>query len=257
MPAGRHMPEKPIRQADEDGSSGRELSFKSFMALAGMAFLATWGIVWIYIAAFPMAYEGRDYPLVIAKNQLLAQCWPDLGCGVRRQPARPSACCRPACTCPLQISPSLPPSPVETYFLVTRLLRCPTPPRLVIIAHSASMYPKDEYFWSVFAGTGMLTNAEIRTVVADAHGLGDDELEHAEHSSAVPYALLPRFYAMRFPPLYFANLLNGYVAARWRYNERVVHQTIIESGRSSFGTADGSDAIADEAKDDQLAGSRR
>ena len=84
------------------------------------------------------------------------------------------------------------------------------------------MYPEDAYFWSLFAGLGVLSTADIHAVEANAHALGDDELEHAEHPSAVPFALLPALYAMRFPPLYFGALTGGYVAARWRYNERAM-----------------------------------
>jgi hypothetical protein len=240
------MPENPMRQADETRSSGRELSFRSFAAQAGAAFLVTWGIVWIYIAAFPMAYQSRDYPLMRAKEQLLAQCRPNavvvFGDSKVVAGVLPSVMNIPVENLAFPAA-----TPVETYFFAKRLLRCPETPRLVVIAHSASQYPQDKFFWSILTSAGVLDTADIHAVEADANTLGDDELERAERPNAVPLALLPELYAIRFPPLYFGNLLGGYVAARWRYNERAYQETILSGGRSSFGTADRSDGVGDEA----------
>lgn len=233
-------------QPRETEAAGGELSFRRFILVAALTFLATGGAVWFYIIAFPMAYAGRDYPLALAKSQLIAQCRPNeiavFGDSRAVAGVLPTAMPEPVENLAFPAA-----SPVETYFSVQRLLRCPDAPRLVIIAHSASMYPQDKYFWSVFAGLGVLNTAQIHAVEADARALGDDELEHAERPSALPFALLPQLYAMRFPPLYFGNMLGGYVAARQRYNERALAEALASSGRSSFGTADGSDAISDEA----------
>ncbi len=237
---------RPMRVNNEDGAV-RELSFAGFILVAGLAFLVTWGAVWIYIVAFPMAYQGRDYPVALAKNQLIAQCRPNQV--VIFGDSRAVAGVLPtAMNMPVENLAFPGASPVETYFLVQRVLRCPEPPRLVVIAHSASMYPEDKFFWSLFASSGLLSTADIHAVEANARALGDDELEHAERPSAVPLAFLPTLYAVRFPPLYFGVLTGGYVAARWRYNERALHEVIASSGRSPFGTADGSDAVSDEAQ---------
>lgn len=233
--------------ASIETTATRELSFTRFSFLMSAIFLVTWGMIWIYIAAFPMAYEGRDYPLSLAKDKLIAQCRPNqivvFGDSRAVVGVLPTVM-----NVPVENLAFPGASPVETYFFVRRILRCPEPPRLVVIAHSASMYPKDEFFWSLFAGLGVLSTADIRSVEANARALGDDELKHAERPSAVPYAVLPELYAMRFPPLYFGVLTGGYVAARWRYNERAMHEAVISSGRSSFGTADGSDSISGEVE---------
>ncbi len=232
---------------NNENGAVRELSFAGFILVAGLAFLVTWGAVWIYIVAFPMAYQGRAYPVALAKNQLIAQCRPNQV--VIFGDSRAVAGVLPtAMKMPVENLAFPGASPVETYFLVQRVLRCPEPPRLVIIVHSASMYPEDKYFWSLFASSGLLSTADIRAVEANARALGDDELQHAERPSAVPFALLPTLYAVHFPPLYFGALAGGYVAARWRYNERALHEAIASSGMSPFGTADGSDAVSDEAK---------
>jgi len=224
----------------------QELSYRTYIIWSFLAFLVTWIIIWIYIILFPMAYAGRYYPLSLAKTQLASEC--KAGEVVVFGDSRAVAGVLPTVMeLPTENLAFPAASPVETYFLVKRILRCPNNPHLVVIAHSASMFPKDEYFWSVFASLGVLSTAEIRKVEADAKALGDDELMHAERSHSVPLEFLPTLYAIHFPPLYFADLLDGYVAARWRYNERAMRDALDTSGRSSFGTAPGSDAISGEA----------
>lgn len=234
-------------RTNESQSAVRELSFTGFLLVAGMAFLFTWAAMWAYIAIFPMAYEGRDYPLALAKNILMSQCRANQI--VVFGDSRAVAGVLPTVmNLPVENLAFPGASPVETYFLVKRVLHCPEPPRLVVIAHSASMYPQDKFFWSLFASLDILSTADVRSVEAEARALGDNELEHAERPKAVPFKLLPILYEVHFPPLYFGVLADGYVAARWRYNNRALNEAIRTSGRSSFGTADGSDAISDEAK---------
>lgn len=231
----------------EDGGAKRDLSLSGFLFVAFVAFIVTWGAVWLYIVVCPMAYAGRDYPLSIAKANLSAQCRPN-EIAVFGDSRAVAGVLPTAMDVNVENLAFPAASPVETYFAVARLLRCPVPPRLVVIAHSASMYPEDKYFWSVFAGIGVLNATDIRAVEANATALGDNELVSAERPKAVPFAILPELYAMRFPPLYFGNVVGGYVAARWRYNERALREATLSSGRSSFGMAEGSDAISDEAK---------
>lgn len=194
-----------------------------------------------------MAYAGRYYPIAVANAELLKQCNANqiaiFGDSRVVTGILPTAMNMPVANLALPGA-----SPVETYFQVQKLLKCPERPRLVIIAHSAAMYPADKFFWSVFAGLGILNEEEIRQATRDASALGDSELQHAEHPSGMPYGLLPELYTMRFPPLYFGNLLGGYIAVRWHYNERALKQALASKGRSPLGTAAGSTDLADEAK---------
>ncbi|MBU6424794.1 MAG: hypothetical protein KGQ69_00505 [Rhodospirillales bacterium] len=254
MKVDMHIPvvssvEESLPQARAERSSrlGRQVSFKAFILISGGAFTLTWAIMWIYIAALPMAYENRDYPVVLAKNDLIAECRPN-EVAVFGDSRAVTGILPTAMNIPVENLAYPGASPIETYFFVRRMLRCPQLPRLVVLAHSASIYPKDEFFWTQFVALGALSLADIRSVESNATALGDDELRHVKRISAVPFAVLPELYAIHFPPLYFGPLLGGYVAARWRYNERSYHEAIVTSGHSSFGTANGTDAVTDEDK---------
>ncbi|MDE2318290.1 MAG: hypothetical protein KGK02_01165 [Rhodospirillales bacterium] len=230
-------------------NSCEDLTFARFILLSGLSFVVTWAAIWAYIVTFPMLYQDRDYPLALAKQELLAQC--QLNRVVVFGDSKAVAGILPtAMSIPVENLAFPAATPIETYFLVKRLLRCPEAPRLVIIAHSTIMYSRDKFFWSIAANSGILNRRDMQDVVAEARNLNDIELENAERPSSVPYAFLPELYAARFPPLYFANLLGGYVAARWRYNERAYQEAISSYGRSSFGTAASSNGVSDEAQMD-------
>lgn len=224
-----------------------ELPLGLFLGFSGLVCVAIWAAIWAYIAAFPMAYMDRDYPLSLAKAQLAAECLP--GDIAVFGDSRAAAGIMPK-TMDMRVTNLAYPggSPIENYFLVRRLLRCPTPPRLVVLAQSAAMYVGPHAIWNIFAYDGILTPAELSQVKAEGDKLHDDSLYKMPHPSGVPYALLPELYGIRFPPLFFASLLGGYGFARERYNLEALHDIVGASGNVLFGNAPGSDAIADEAR---------
>jgi hypothetical protein len=237
----------PRVRTERSRSLSRQISFKAFILISGGAFLFTWALVWTYIAAFPMAYEGRDYPLALAKKDLIAECRSN-EVAVFGDSRAVAGVLPTVMNIPVENLAYSGSTPIETYFLVRRMLRCPHLPRLVVIATSAAGYSKDVSFWTSFAALGILSSTDILSVVSHARALGDDELWHAKRTSAVPFALLPTLYPIHFPPLYFGPLLGGYVAARWRYNERSYREAILTFGHSSYGTANGADAVSGEDK---------
>jgi hypothetical protein len=101
--------------------AARELSFARFGLLAGLAFLCTWALLWLYILAFPMAYQDRDYPLAVAKETLLSQCLPDQ-VAVFGDSKAVAGVLPTAMTIPVQNFAFPAATPVETYFFVQRLV---------------------------------------------------------------------------------------------------------------------------------------
>ena len=45
-----------------------------FLTWCLVAFTLSFGLVWLYVAAMPMAFLSRDYPLWIAKRTMLDEC---------------------------------------------------------------------------------------------------------------------------------------------------------------------------------------
>lgn len=235
-----------FRLRDRTRAVTRELSGGGFLAVACMVCAAIWAVLWTYVLAFPMAYLDRDYPLSIAKAQLAAQC-PAQNIAVFGD-SRALAGIIPSAM-DIRVSNLASPgaSPVENYFLVKRLLRCSTLPKLVVLDQSAALYDGPHAFWNVYAYAGTLGTTELSEVVAAGQRIHDDELYQIPHPTGVPYALLPQLYGMRFPPLYFASILSAYGFARERYNRETLNNIIQDSGHLFFGDAPGNDDAADEA----------
>lgn len=247
---GEHASLLAARQRRSRSAAGtlltRELSPGKFLGFAALVCVSIWAIVWAYIVFFPMAYLDRNYPLAIAKAQLTAAC-PANDIAVFGD-SRTVAAIMPQ-EMQLRVTNLGYPgaSPVEDYFLVQRLLRCPTPPRLVVLAQSAALYVGPHAFWDIFAHIGILNEAELAQVQAEGNRLHDDELYRMPHPTGVPYALLPELFGMKFPPLYFSSLLGGYGFARGHFNQVMLQQIKTASGQTLFGNVQGSDDLSDEA----------
>ncbi len=137
-------------------------------------------------------------------------------------------------------------SPIETFFAVRRMLRCPTAPRLVVIAHGAMKFSSDSDYWTAFARNGVLDYADMREVDRDAALLHDTVIQELLPGDQFPSGVRELFLSIRFPAFYFDSLISGFVAARWQHNRNAFRENLASSGHALFGTASGSSEIAVE-----------
>lgn len=225
------------------------LSFRGFLAWFAACFLLTFLLVWAYVAWMPMAFLSRDYPMWIAKQTMLSECRPDAVAvfGDSRAVAGIVPDVMQLRVSNFAMSGS---SPIETYFAVQRALRCPDPPRLVVIAHSAVKYTDDADFWVFSARTGFLSHKEISDVEADAIRLQDPQLDDARGGLRLPPWLRDTLFATHFPPLYFASLVDGFVGLRWWHNRAALQAALISHGQALFGKSPGCASLADEARNE-------
>lgn len=236
---------QPLRQS---AIAARPLSAQGFLLRFFVLLTICFGLVWVYVATMPMAFLSRDYPLLQAKRRMLDTC--QLGSvavfGDSRAVAAVMPRVIPVATSNFALSGT---SPIETYFLVRRALRCSKLPKMVVIAHSVFKYASDSDYWVFDAPTGFLKLSDMRAIDRDAARLHDREIERLQPDKQIPMSLRELLYPIRFPPLYFANLVNGYVAARWRHNWDAYNDALKSSGHAFFGTAPGSDDVVSEAED--------
>lgn len=223
----------------------RVISPCAFLGWCALAFVTSFGLVWLYVAVMPMAFLDRDYPLWIAKRTMLDEC--RLGTVAVFGDSRTLAATLPSVMSVSVLNFALSgTSPVETYFAVRRALRCPTPPKLVVIAHGALKFSNDSDYWVFGARTGFLSYGDMREVDGDAAQVHDDHIELLRQQDQLPTILRERLFSLRFPAFYFDSLVNGVVAIRWRHNRNALHDALRSSGHAFFGTALGSSGIAAE-----------
>ena len=218
----------------------------TFLWSSAAAFVVCFGLIWAYVVLCPMAFLDRDYPLWMAKRTMLAAGRPGMVAvfGDSRAVAGIMPAAMPLPVVNFALSGT---SPIETWFAVRRALDCPTPPRLVVIAHGALKFTGDSDYWRFGARMGFFSYRDMRGIEADAARLHDDTLARLEEGDHLSPRLRAALYAWRFPMFYFNSLLHGYVAGRWRYNRAAQEAALAASGHALFGTDPGSDETASEA----------
>jgi hypothetical protein len=240
-------PAKRVAALGDSADQPRDTSFAAFLGWFGTVFVVAFGIVWVYVAAAPMAFLSRDYPLWVAKRALMDEC--RLGSilvfGDSRAMAAMVPNAMPISMTNLAQSGA---SPIETYFAVRRALRCPTPPKLVVIAHSAAKFGGDSDYWTSFARNGFLDYADMRQVDRDAADLHDNEIRSLPSMDHLQPALRDFLFAVHFPPLYFGSLVNGFIAVRWNHNHDALRESLLSSGHAIFGNDRGSSSITSEGR---------
>jgi hypothetical protein len=172
--------------------------------------VAVFAGVWGYIRVMPMAFLEGAYPIWVAKQGFVARC--DLGQLAIFGDSRPESA----------IDPRLLPvpatsitfgasSPVETAVFVARALRCPTPPRRIVLAFAPADFTGiSEYFWENGGRFGFLSFADMQAVTHTADRLGDGSLNRVSTRLGLTGWVRNAAYSIWLPPLYF----NSLVAAR-------------------------------------------
>ena len=215
-----------------------------FLSSLAVSFALCFGLVWLFVACAPMAFLSRDYPLLIAKRTLIDACRP--GVVAFFGDSRAVAGIVPASMDLPVVNDALSGiSPIETYQEVTRVLACPTPPRLVVIAHSPLKYASDGEFWTFGAKMGFFSLRELLGILATAARLGESGVFSGPER--MPASVGARLFAWRFPGFYVDSLIHGGIAARWLHNRRSESEAIASSGYLLFGRANGSAGLATEA----------
>jgi hypothetical protein len=214
-------------------------------ALAACA-AATFALVWLYLWCLPITYLDQDYPRWLAKQRLIDGC--NLGSVAVVGDSRPLAAIVPALmSMPVANLAMTGTSPIETFYAVSRVLGCPHPPPLIVVAHTAPHFAADPDYWSRGPLLGLLAYRELQEVDRAAAMATDDGGRGTGAGEELPRGLRNWLYSVRFPPFYFASMLGALTDFRWWRNWGVLRQAERSAGQYFFGQADGSSALEEES----------
>ena len=223
----------------------RPLPSKDFVVLMGLSTVALFGLIWLWILAMPMAFLDPEYPSWRAKQILLADC--DLGEILILGDSRAAAGIMPAGwtvrAANLAVGGG---EPIEALAALDRALRCPVPPKQVILSLDAVHFTEPDLFWERTARFGFVDANEIATLRDVSHALGDVSVYELRHTDGLPSWMRDAMVRIRFPSLYFSSLVKGGVLLRWPRNRATLAASLAARGQYFFGIADGSDVIAAE-----------
>ncbi len=225
---------------------GRVLSPPRYLMLAALAAAAAFALVWAWVAQMPLAFLDPEYPSWQAKLALLARC--DLGeilvLGDSRAAADVIPAALPVKTTNLAVGGGM---PIEAYTALSQALRCPVPPRRVVISLDAVHFMQPDLFWERTVRFGFLNPADVAEVRRVATQLGDWPEFQPRQADGLPDRLRGSLYALRFPPLYFNSLVKGGGFRRWWGNAAALQAGIAARGHYFFGTDPGSSIVAVDA----------
>ena len=211
----------------------------------GLAMALSFGVVWAWVAAMPLAFLDPEYAYWRAKQELLRQC--DLGevlvLGDSRAAADVIPALLPVKTTNLAVGGG---EAIEALAALTRALACPERPKLVILSMDAGHFTRPDLFWERTVRFGFLDAAEIAALRAVSRSLNDPSVYEARHTDGSPSRLRDWLFSVRFPAYYFADLAKRGVFLRWGRNNRGLADGIAARGHYYFGVEPGSDAIAME-----------
>ncbi len=221
------------------------LSPRRFLCLSGVSFAVTFGLVWLWVAAMPLAFLDPEYPFWRARQMLLESC--DLGdiliLGDSRAASGMMPALWPVRATNLAVGGG---QPIEALAALTRATRCPVRPRQVILSLDAGHFTRPDLFWERTARFGFVDGAEIATLRAISHALGDVSVYELRHTDGLPSRVRDLMYQTRFPAPWFSSLVKGGVFLRWSRNRAALDAGIASRGQYFFGTASGSGIVAAE-----------
>jgi hypothetical protein len=216
---------------------------RDFLVMVGGGAIVLFGLTWLWIAIMPMAFLDPEYPSWRAKQMLLASC--NLGDILILGDSRAATAMMPASwrvrATNLAVGGG---EPIEALAALDRALRCPAPPRRVILSFDAVHFARPDLFWERTARFGFVDADEIATLRDVSHRLGDLSIYELRHTDGLPSWLRDAMYRVRFPSLYFTSLAKGGVLLRWPRNRATLVATLAARGQYFFGTAAGSDIVA-------------
>ncbi len=214
-----------------------------YLTAFALSAILSFALIWAWVLAMPMAYMDAEYPSWRAKEILLDRC--DLGEGLILGDSRAAA----------DILPQRMPFPmtnlavgggeaIEALAALTRVVQCPTLPKLVIISLDPGHFVRPDLFWERSVRYDFLSPADISNLRLASREIGDPSVYEARHAEGLPPSLRDWLYRIHFPPLYFASLAHGGGFLRWTVNQQTLAETLFSRGHYYFGTEMGSHTVA-------------
>jgi hypothetical protein len=116
----------------------------------------------------------------------------------------------------------------------------------VLISFVLSHFTHADLFWERSVRYGFFAPADIVALRWASREIGDNAIYQAGHTDGLPAVVRDWLHLTRFPSLYFASLAHGGGFLRWSRNQQIMHETLTSRGHYYFGTAAGSDIVAEE-----------
>ena len=218
-----------------------------FLRAMGLVFVLVIGATWIWAARGGMWFLDPEYPMWIAKTDMISECRKDATVilGDSRAVAGLIPDNLDASTVNLALGGA---TPVEVYYVARRLLECPERPRKVILSISPYHFVTADVYWTRAALFNFLSFDEMEEVRKLSESLHDRSLYSVSQTGSIEDRLTNFLYASHFPAFYFGSMKAGMVYRRKHVNDEWIDSVKRQRGYHSFGTDGGSTGLSLEAR---------
>lgn len=190
-------------------------------------------LVWLYVLYLPMAFLDDEYPRWTEKLEMLDRC--DIGEVLVLGDSRAAVAVAPrqikTPTANLALAGS---TSIEAYTVAERAMRCPIPPRRVILSISLPQLVQINTFWDKSVRYRLLGLPELWTLLDTARTLQDFTAFTLDDRDGLPPSLKVLLHGTRFPSLYFNSLVQNGIFLRFRRNEGILREVAAARGQYFF-----------------------
>jgi hypothetical protein len=220
---------------------------RSFLITLTAAFAAGLAFAWVWGLDHRLSYLSRDYALLAGKDHLIdGYSRPGLAVfgdsavmdGVQPERLGPGVinCAMMGCT------------PIESYFLVRRLMKAPVRPRAVLLSYNAYHFVHPDFYWENTVKFGVISGAEADEVFGNIVRLRDKELLSGSGLWNLEQRLYSFLLSRGFPPYYLSSLIAEPFGVREKENEEALAVIAQTRGQYYFPQADGSKTLNADTK---------
>jgi hypothetical protein len=126
-------------------------------------------------------------------------------------------------------------SPIETWHVVHRALRCPHRPRLALYTHGLPSFAAvGEALWKNAARFGAIDYRDLRAIAVLADGLHDRSISDRDLGDGLRGAVRDAAYSAGFPSVFLGSLLEANLFRRLDHNRAVLREAMAGSGHMRY-----------------------
>ena len=200
-----------------------------------MIVAGTFGALWVYTSNARAAFLDEDYGQWAAKMQMIRTC--QVGEVAIVGNSRASAAYIPHLLgLPAKNLALTGATPVDTYFEVRDILKCPKPPDTFILAFSATQFEEVTWLWNHAARFGQLTFEDLQDIARTDQDLKTNTIYHSAFGAEPPPIIKNWLYARHFPPYDFGSLIAARGGMRLAANHKIEAATLAADGQHVVGT---------------------
>src|SRR5258708_2947972 len=208
---------------------------------AGLAFAWVWGL------DHRLSYLSKDYALLVGKERLIDNYsrigLSIFGDSVVMDGIQPEKLGPGVINCAMNGS-----TPIESYFLIKRLMKAPARPQAVLLSYSAYHFIHPDFYWENTVKFGLLSGAEADEVMNQIFKLKDKELISHPGLWNLEQRLYSFLLSRGFPSYFVSSLIAEPFGVRQKENEEALNVIAQTRGQYFFPQQEGSKSLNADTK---------